>query len=123
MGTATTIQTLRCYRWGWLTEADSVLENLVLVFINVLGILNVFVFVFTHVLGIPNSNLNSASILTPCRRQDVLVLTPWLAPIVWEGTFSRDILNAQYLQRNLVTGLVTFAVEKYWFVIYFLANS
>ncbi|KAL2295207.1 hypothetical protein Nmel_018368, partial [Mimus melanotis] len=48
-----------------------------------------------------------------CRRQDVLVLTPWLAPIVWEGTFSRDILNAQYLQKNLVTGVVTFAVEKY----------
>ncbi|NXH47507.1 BGAT transferase, partial [Dicaeum eximium] len=50
-------------------------------------------------------------------RRDVLLLTPWLAPIVWEGTFSRDILNAQYLQKNLVTGLVTFAVEKYWFFI------
>ncbi|NXK69941.1 BGAT2 transferase, partial [Sylvietta virens] len=50
-------------------------------------------------------------------RRDVLVLTPWLAPIVWEGTFSRDILNAQYLQKNLVTGVVTFAVEKYWFFI------
>ncbi|NXW75452.1 BGAT1 transferase, partial [Hirundo rustica] len=50
-------------------------------------------------------------------RQDVLVLTPWLAPIVWEGTFSRDILNAQYLQKNLVTGVVVFAVEKYWFFI------
>ncbi|NWW35527.1 BGAT transferase, partial [Panurus biarmicus] len=50
-------------------------------------------------------------------RQDVLVLTPWLAPIVWEGTFSRDILNAQYLEKNLVTGVVTFAVEKYWFFI------
>ncbi|NXB89117.1 BGAT2 transferase, partial [Vidua chalybeata] len=46
-------------------------------------------------------------------RRDVLVLTPWLAPIVWEGTFSRDILNAQYLQKNVVTGVVTFAVEKY----------
>ncbi|NXA59566.1 BGAT2 transferase, partial [Mohoua ochrocephala] len=50
-------------------------------------------------------------------RRDVLVLTPWLAPIVWEGTFSRDILNAQYVQKNSVTGLVTFAVEKYWFFI------
>ncbi|NWS07392.1 BGAT1 transferase, partial [Motacilla alba] len=50
-------------------------------------------------------------------RRDVLVLTPWLAPIVWEGTFSRDILDAQYLQKNLVTGVVTFAVEKYWFFI------
>ncbi|NXP96075.1 BGAT1 transferase, partial [Passerina amoena] len=50
-------------------------------------------------------------------RRDVLVLTPWLAPIVWEGTFSRDILDAQYLQKNLLTGVVTFAVEKYWFFI------
>lgn len=60
---------------------------------------------------------------TPCKRQDVLVLTPWLAPIVWEGTFNRDILNAQYMQKNLVTGVVTFAVKKYWFVIYFLSNT
>ncbi|NXU36408.1 BGAT transferase, partial [Drymodes brunneopygia] len=50
-------------------------------------------------------------------RQEVLLLTPWLAPIVWEGTFSRDILDAQYVQKNLVTGVVTFAVEKYWFFI------
>ncbi|NXY08034.1 BGAT1 transferase, partial [Pteruthius melanotis] len=50
-------------------------------------------------------------------RRDVLLLTPWLAPVVWEGTFSRDILNAQYVQKNLVTGVVTFAVEKYWFFI------
>ncbi|NXB98615.1 BGAT transferase, partial [Orthonyx spaldingii] len=49
-------------------------------------------------------------------RRDVLVLTPWLAPIVWEGTFSRDILNAQYVQKNLVTGVVTFAVKKYWYI-------
>ncbi|XP_032567004.1 histo-blood group ABO system transferase 1-like [Chiroxiphia lanceolata] len=46
-------------------------------------------------------------------RRDVLVLTPWLAPIVWEGTFSRGILNAQYMQKNLVTGVVTFAVRKH----------
>ncbi|OWK50211.1 Histo-blood group ABO system transferase 2 [Lonchura striata] len=58
-------------------------------------------------------HLNPASFSTPCRRRDVLVLTPWLAPIVWEGTFSRDILNAQYLQKKAVTGVVTFAVEKY----------
>ncbi|NXC55103.1 BGAT1 transferase, partial [Aleadryas rufinucha] len=50
-------------------------------------------------------------------RRDVLLLTPWLAPIVWEGTFSRDILDAQYVQKDLVTGVVTFAGEKYWFFI------
>ncbi|NXG77198.1 BGAT1 transferase, partial [Baryphthengus martii] len=56
-------------------------------------------------------------------RQDVLVLTPWLAPIVWEGTFNRDILNAQYTQKNLITGVVTFAVKKYWFFIEGFLNS
>ncbi|XP_068275099.1 histo-blood group ABO system transferase 1-like [Nyctibius grandis] len=58
------------------------------------------------------TDLNETSPMLP-RRQDVLVLTPWLAPIVWEDTFNRDILNAQYTQKNLVTGVVTFAVKKY----------
>ncbi|KAK7802365.1 hypothetical protein U0070_018115 [Myodes glareolus] len=35
-------------------------------------------------------------VLTPSR-EDVLVLTPWLAPIIWEGTFNIDILNEQYV--------------------------
>ncbi|CAM9815087.1 unnamed protein product [Bubo scandiacus] len=58
------------------------------------------------------TDLNETSPMLP-RRRDVLVLTPWLAPIVWEGTFNRDILNAQYMQKKLVTGVVTFAVKKY----------
>ncbi|XP_009271538.2 PREDICTED: histo-blood group ABO system transferase 1 [Aptenodytes forsteri] len=58
------------------------------------------------------TDLNETSPMLP-RRRDVLVLTPWLAPIIWEGTFNRDILNAQYMQKNLVTGVVTFAVKKY----------
>ncbi|XP_067411406.1 histo-blood group ABO system transferase 1-like [Emydura macquarii macquarii] len=47
------------------------------------------------------------------QRTDVLLMSPWLAPIVWEGTFNRDILNAQYRQKNLVVGVATFAVKKY----------
>ncbi|XP_069733188.1 histo-blood group ABO system transferase 1-like isoform X2 [Phaenicophaeus curvirostris] len=58
------------------------------------------------------TDLNEPSPMLP-RRRDVLLLTPWLAPIVWEGTFNRDILNAQYMQKNLVTGVVTFAVKRY----------
>uniref|UniRef100_A0A8C3T6U5 Globoside alpha-1,3-N-acetylgalactosaminyltransferase 1 (FORS blood group) n=1 Tax=Chelydra serpentina TaxID=8475 RepID=A0A8C3T6U5_CHESE len=30
------------------------------------------------------------------RRQDVLTLTPWLAPIVWEGTFNSELLDSAY---------------------------
>ncbi|XP_044840511.1 histo-blood group ABO system transferase 1-like [Mauremys mutica] len=47
------------------------------------------------------------------QRTDVLLMSPWLAPIVWEGTFNRDILNAQYRQKNFVVGVATFAVKKY----------
>uniref|UniRef100_A0A8C8VN62 Uncharacterized protein n=1 Tax=Pelusios castaneus TaxID=367368 RepID=A0A8C8VN62_9SAUR len=46
-------------------------------------------------------------------RTDVLLMSPWLAPIVWEGTFNRDILNAQYRQKHLVVGVAMFAVKKY----------
>uniref|UniRef100_A0A674HXS1 ABO, alpha 1-3-N-acetylgalactosaminyltransferase and alpha 1-3-galactosyltransferase n=1 Tax=Terrapene triunguis TaxID=2587831 RepID=A0A674HXS1_9SAUR len=34
--------------------------------------------------------------LISCRRTDVLLISPWLAPIVWEGTFNRDILNYDF---------------------------
>ncbi|XP_048201650.1 histo-blood group ABO system transferase [Perognathus longimembris pacificus] len=50
--------------------------------------------------------------LTPTRK-DVLVLTPWLAPIIWEGTFNIDILNEQFQLQNITVGLSVFAVKKY----------
>ncbi|KAL0584213.1 Histo-blood group ABO system transferase [Plecturocebus cupreus] len=50
--------------------------------------------------------------LTPCRK-DVLVVTPWLAPIIWEGTFNIDILNEQFRLRNTTIGLTVFAIKKY----------
>ncbi|XP_069914544.1 histo-blood group ABO system transferase-like isoform X3 [Oryctolagus cuniculus] len=50
--------------------------------------------------------------LTPSR-SDVLVLTPWLAPIVWEGTFSPEILDEQFRLQNVTVGLTVFAVKKY----------
>ncbi|XP_042819319.1 histo-blood group ABO system transferase 2-like [Panthera tigris] len=51
-------------------------------------------------------------VLTPSRK-DVLVLTPWLAPTVWEGTFNIDILNEQFRLRNTAIGLTVFAIKKY----------
>nr|XP_044997858.1 histo-blood group ABO system transferase 1-like isoform X1 [Jaculus jaculus] len=51
-------------------------------------------------------------VLTPAR-SDVLILTPWLAPIVWEGTFNIDILNEQFRLRNTTIGLTVFAIKKY----------
>lgn len=46
-------------------------------------------------------------------RSDVLTVTPWLAPIVWEGTFNSELLDSVYKPLNLTIGVTTFAVGKY----------
>ncbi|XP_058385092.1 histo-blood group ABO system transferase-like [Diceros bicornis minor] len=46
-------------------------------------------------------------------REDVLLVTPWLAPIIWDKTFNIDILNEQFRLQNATIGLTVFAVEKY----------
>ncbi|XP_018419727.1 PREDICTED: histo-blood group ABO system transferase-like [Nanorana parkeri] len=46
-------------------------------------------------------------------RSDVLLVTPWLAPIVWNGVFNRDILNAQFHHIDVHIGLTAFAIKKY----------
>ncbi|XP_013362019.1 PREDICTED: glycosyltransferase 6 domain-containing protein 1 isoform X2 [Chinchilla lanigera] len=45
----------------------------------------------------------------PRKRPDVLTLTPWLAPVLWEGTFSRQALERHYRGQNLTVGLAVFA--------------
>uniref|UniRef100_A0A8D0HF56 ABO, alpha 1-3-N-acetylgalactosaminyltransferase and alpha 1-3-galactosyltransferase n=1 Tax=Sphenodon punctatus TaxID=8508 RepID=A0A8D0HF56_SPHPU len=47
------------------------------------------------------------------RRKDVLMMTPWFAPIVWEGTFNSEILNEQFRLRNISVGVTVFAIKKY----------
>ncbi|XP_065428439.1 histo-blood group ABO system transferase isoform X2 [Chrysemys picta bellii] len=47
------------------------------------------------------------------RRSDVLTMTLWFAPIVWEGTYNSEILNEQFRQRNVTVGLTVFAIKKY----------
>ncbi|XP_039081633.1 histo-blood group ABO system transferase-like [Hyaena hyaena] len=51
-------------------------------------------------------------VLTPSRK-DVLVMTPWLAPIIWEGTFNSAILNEQFWRQNTTIGLTVFSVKSY----------
>ncbi|XP_072287928.1 histo-blood group ABO system transferase-like isoform X2 [Pyxicephalus adspersus] len=46
-------------------------------------------------------------------RVDVLMVTPWLAPIIWDGSYNIDILNAQFHQRNVRVGITVFAIKKY----------
>ncbi|KAM3911616.1 histo-blood group ABO system transferase-like [Leptodactylus fuscus] len=47
------------------------------------------------------------------QRTDVLLLSPWLAPIVWNDTYNLDILNAQLAQRKVRVGITVFAIKKY----------
>ncbi|XP_063792017.1 histo-blood group ABO system transferase-like isoform X2 [Pseudophryne corroboree] len=47
------------------------------------------------------------------QRTDVLLLSPWLAPIVWNGTYNSAILDAQFHQRNVRIGITVFAIKKY----------
>ncbi|XP_060921964.1 globoside alpha-1,3-N-acetylgalactosaminyltransferase 1-like isoform X1 [Labrus mixtus] len=52
-------------------------------------------------------------------RTDVVTLTPWLAPVVWEGTFNPDLLDSIYQQQDISVAATVFAVGKY---IMFLKN-
>ncbi|XP_045878872.1 glycosyltransferase 6 domain-containing protein 1-like [Meles meles] len=45
-------------------------------------------------------------------RNDVLVLIPWLAPVVWKGSSDTDILNEQFRPQNATIGLTVFAIKK-----------
>ncbi|XP_018603499.1 globoside alpha-1,3-N-acetylgalactosaminyltransferase 1-like isoform X2 [Scleropages formosus] len=46
-------------------------------------------------------------------RTDVLTVTPWLAPVVWEGTFDPMLIDAIYKPMNLTVAATVFAVGKY----------
>ncbi|XP_077330581.1 histo-blood group ABO system transferase-like isoform X3 [Lithobates pipiens] len=46
-------------------------------------------------------------------RSDILMITPWFAPIIWNGSYNIDILNAQFHKRNVRIGITVFAIKKY----------
>lgn len=46
-------------------------------------------------------------------RTDVVTVTPWLAPVVWEGTFNAALLDSVYKSTNLRIAATVFAVGKY----------
>ncbi|XP_035852448.1 globoside alpha-1,3-N-acetylgalactosaminyltransferase 1-like isoform X2 [Sander lucioperca] len=52
-------------------------------------------------------------------RTDVVAVTPWLAPIVWEGTFNPVLLDSIYKPKKISIAVTVFAVGKY---IMFLKN-
>ncbi|XP_062845215.1 globoside alpha-1,3-N-acetylgalactosaminyltransferase 1-like [Trichomycterus rosablanca] len=48
-----------------------------------------------------------------CVRPDVVTTTPWLAPIVWDGTFDQTVMDAIYKQQNITVATTVFALGKY----------
>ncbi|XP_069039547.1 globoside alpha-1,3-N-acetylgalactosaminyltransferase 1-like isoform X2 [Lepisosteus oculatus] len=46
-------------------------------------------------------------------RRDVRTVTPWLAPIVWEGTFDPFVIDNIYKPLNITVATTVFAVGKY----------
>ncbi|XP_026066428.1 globoside alpha-1,3-N-acetylgalactosaminyltransferase 1-like isoform X2 [Carassius auratus] len=43
----------------------------------------------------------------------VIAVTPWLAPIVWEGTFDSVLIDSIYKQQNITIATTVFALGKY----------
>ncbi|XP_029015621.1 globoside alpha-1,3-N-acetylgalactosaminyltransferase 1-like [Betta splendens] len=46
-------------------------------------------------------------------RTDVVTVTPWLAPVIWEGTFNPLLLDSIYKLKNITIAATVFAVGKY----------
>lgn len=46
-------------------------------------------------------------------RSDVMTVTPWLAPVIWDGTFDSSIIDSLYQPQNLTIGTTVFAIGKY----------
>ncbi|KAL1276448.1 hypothetical protein QQF64_036071 [Cirrhinus molitorella] len=46
-------------------------------------------------------------------RTDVASVTPWSAPIIWEGTFDTTLIDSIYKQQNLTIATTVFALGKY----------
>ena len=59
-----------------------------------------------------NPEREKPSILSPLRT-DIVSVTPWQAPIVWERTFDPVLLDAMYESRPPTIAVTVFAVGKY----------
>ncbi|XP_073746185.1 putative glycosyltransferase 6 domain-containing protein 1 isoform X4 [Callorhinus ursinus] len=46
------------------------------------------------------------------KRPDVVTTTDWLAPVIWEGTFNRQVLEEYYGRQNLTIGLAVLATGR-----------
>ncbi|XP_012372419.2 N-acetyllactosaminide alpha-1,3-galactosyltransferase-like 1 [Octodon degus] len=49
---------------------------------------------------------------TPEKRPDVITTTDWLAPVIWDGTYNRRILDEYYEKLNITIGLAVCGYGK-----------
>ncbi|KAG1958526.1 globoside alpha-1,3-N-acetylgalactosaminyltransferase [Pimephales promelas] len=56
-------------------------------------------------------SFNQPSVVGPDGQ--VVPLTPWLAPVVWEGTFDPTLIDSIYKQQNITIATTVFALGKY----------
>ncbi|XP_012996176.2 globoside alpha-1,3-N-acetylgalactosaminyltransferase 1-like isoform X1 [Esox lucius] len=68
------------------------------------------------------SQRKQAMLMEPVRT-DVLTVTPWLAPIVWEGTFDPQVIDEAFRSYNLTIATTVFAVGKYTRFLHALLES
>ncbi|CAK6433682.1 unnamed protein product, partial [Pipistrellus nathusii] len=50
---------------------------------------------------------------TPKKRPDVITTTDWLAPVIWEETYNRQVLEKYYKRMNITIGLVAWSTRKF----------
>nr|KAF6433507.1 glycosyltransferase 6 domain containing 1 [Molossus molossus] len=67
-------------------------------------------------LGLPHlrdpAELRLSDWFNPRNRPDVTTTTDWQAPVIWEGTFDRRVLQRFYGRQNLTVGLAVFATGR-----------
>uniref|UniRef100_A0AAY5EHX7 Globoside alpha-1,3-N-acetylgalactosaminyltransferase 1 (FORS blood group) n=1 Tax=Electrophorus electricus TaxID=8005 RepID=A0AAY5EHX7_ELEEL len=61
-----------------------------------------------------NVQHKNKDLLSPQGRKDVITVTPWLAPVVWEGTFDTTLIDAIYKMQNITVATTVFAMGKYF---------
>ncbi|KAL1785346.1 N-acetyllactosaminide alpha-1,3-galactosyltransferase-like 1 [Sigmodon hispidus] len=61
----------------------------------------------------------------PKKRPDVITTTGWLAPVIWEGTYDRQVLDKYYKRLNITIGLAVLDTGNFtrWTLKHFIKSA